>query len=186
MCWGYRVSIAATAGSNSVMLSQTVEYALRAVVHMANRAPEACTTEQIAKSTRVPQAYLSKVLQNLVKAGIARSQRGLGGGMTLSRAPSELNLLDVVNAVEPIVRISVCPLGLAAHGARLCSLHKRLDDAMATVEAAFAATTLADVLAEPNPSVPLCEFPVPGGAARAGAKRERKLGDGKPRRSRGS
>jgi Rrf2 family protein len=168
------------------MLSQTVEYALRAVVHMANRSPDACTTEQIAKSTRVPQAYLSKVLQSLVRAGIVRSQRGLGGGMMLARSPSELSLLEVVNAVEPIVRISVCPLGLAAHGARLCPLHKRLDDAMATVEEAFASTSLADILAEPSPSVPLCEFPTEQAQGLPPARRGRRKRAGRPPRVRRS
>jgi Rrf2 family transcriptional regulator, nitric oxide-sensitive transcriptional repressor len=50
-------------------------------------------------------------------------------------------------------------LGLKSHGVRLCPLHKRLDDALAMVENAFARTTLAEVLAEPTTSVPLCEFP---------------------------
>ncbi|GIW88348.1 MAG: transcriptional regulator [Isosphaeraceae bacterium] len=141
------------------MLSQTVEYALRAVVHLANVAPEAATTDQIAQVTRVPKAYLSKVLQSLVRGGIVRSQRGLGGGMTLTRPPSQLTLLDVVNAVEPIQRIRTCPLGLSTHGARLCPLHRRLDQALAQVESAFAQTVLAELLAEPSPSVPLCEVP---------------------------
>src|SRR5438094_233271 len=102
------------------MFSETVEYALRAVVHLAGSAPQAQTTEEIAKSTRVPQAYLSKVLQRLVQAGIVRSQRGLGGGMSLTKTPAELTILEVVNAVDPIRRINTCPLGLAAHGVNLC------------------------------------------------------------------
>jgi DNA-binding IscR family transcriptional regulator len=75
----------------------------------------------------------------------------------LAREPAELTILDVVNAVEPIERITTCPLGLKTHGARLCPLHRRLDDALAQVEAAFGKTTLAEVLAEPSESVPLCE-----------------------------
>jgi DNA-binding IscR family transcriptional regulator len=75
------------------------------------------------------------------------------------KSPSELTILDVVNAVEPIVRIRQCPLGLKAHGVRLCPLHKQMDNALATVEAAFRQTTLADVLAEPTASHPLCELP---------------------------
>jgi Rrf2 family nitric oxide-sensitive transcriptional repressor len=139
------------------MFSQTVEYALRAVVHLADQAPRPRTTEQIAAATRVPKAYLSKVLQNLRRAGVIRSRRGSGGGMTLVKAPDQLTILEVVNAVEPVGRIQTCPLGLAAHGVRLCPLHRRLDNALASVEAAFAETTLAEVLAEPTGSPPLCE-----------------------------
>ena len=54
-----------------------------------------------------------------------------------------------------------CPLGLAAHGKRLCPLHRRLDNALAEMEKAFAASTLAEILAEPTKSVPLCSFPSP-------------------------
>jgi len=143
------------------MFSATVEYALRAVVHLAYQAPAACTTEQIATGTRVPKAYLSKVIQGLVKAKIVRSQRGVGGGVTLARSPEELTILDVMNAVEPIERIKTCPLGLAAHGANLCPLHKRMDQALAMVEEAFRSSTVAEILAEPSESVPLCDFPIP-------------------------
>ena len=146
-------------GEDFFVFSQTVEYALRAVVHLASQTPEARTTDQIAAATRVPRAYLSKVLQGLARGGVVQSQRGLGGGMTLVKLPEELTILEVVNAVEPIERIRTCPLGLAAHGVHLCPLHRRLDNAMATVEEAFAATTLAEVLAEPTTSVPLCPFP---------------------------
>lgn len=143
------------------MFSQTVEYALRAVVYLAGQSPSARTTEEIAKVTRVPQAYLSKVLQNLVQSGILRSQRGIGGGIALVKSPNELTILEVVNAVDPIRRIQECPLGLAAHGVRLCPLHKRLDNALASVEEAFQSTTLAEILAEPTESIPLCDFPPP-------------------------
>ena len=141
------------------MFSQTVEYALRAVVHLAATAPEPQTTEAIAKATRVPQAYLSKVLQSLVQAGIVRSQRGMGGGMALVKKPAELTILEVVSAVDPIRRIHTCPLGLAAHGVNLCPLHRRVDNALATVEEAFRNTTLQEVIDEPTESVPLCDFP---------------------------
>lgn len=141
------------------MFSQTLEYALRAAVHLADHAPASRTTDQIAAATRVPRPYLSKVLQSLAHGGIVHSQRGLHGGMTLVKPPAEVTILEVVNAVEPIRRITTCPLGLPGHGARLCPLHKRVDDALALVESAFASTTLAEVLAEPAESVPLCNFP---------------------------
>ena len=145
------------------MLSQTVEYALRAVAYLAYQAPAARTTDQIAVATKVPKAYLSKVIQALNRGGVVHSQRGQGGGVALVKPPSELTLLEVVNAVDPIQRIKVCPLGLSAHGVRLCPLHRRLDNALAGVELAFGGTTLAEILAEPGESIPLCEVPpIPG------------------------
>ena len=140
------------------MFTKAVEYALRAVAHLAHESPEARTTEQIAEATKVDSlTYLSKVLQKLRRQGLLRSIRGHGGGMTLARQPSELTILEVVNAVEPIQRLKTCPLGLVSHGVRLCPLHRRIDNALALVEEAFGGTTLAEVLAEKTDSPPLCE-----------------------------
>jgi Rrf2 family protein len=153
------------------VLSQTVEYALRAVVYLASEAPAPRTTDEIAAKTLVPKAYLSKVIQGLVRGGVLRSRRGIGGGVTLVDSPEQVTILDVVNAVEPIQRIHTCPLGLASHGARLCPLHKRLDAALANMEKAFAATTLAEVLADPSKSVPLCDVAAKPKPKKSRAKR---------------
>ncbi|MEO2016070.1 MAG: Rrf2 family transcriptional regulator [Fuerstiella sp.] len=139
------------------MLSQTVEYALRAVVYLAQHAPEPQKTADIAATTKVPPAYLSKVLQGLRAKEIVKLQRGIGGGVTLAAAPEDLTILDVVNAVDPIQRITTCPLDLKTHGVQLCALHRRMDNAIMEMEGAFRSTTLAELLKDPNPSVPLCD-----------------------------
>ena len=141
------------------MFSQTVEYALRAVAYLVDQAPEARTNDQIATVTKVPSAYLSKIMQSLKRSGLVRAQRGIGGGMTLAADPQTITILQVVDAVDPIKRITTCPLGLESHGKRLCPLHKRMDNALAEVEDAFRLTTLAEVLAEPSLSIPLCDSP---------------------------
>ncbi len=141
------------------MLSQTVEYALRAATYLATVPEQSRTVDQIAEVTHVPVAYLSKVLQQLVRGKIVASRRGTGGGFTLVRSPDALRILEIVQAVEPIRRIKTCPLGIAKHGKRLCPLHRRLDNAMAQMEEAFAESTLAEILAERTESIPLCEFP---------------------------
>jgi len=140
------------------MFSQTVEYALRAVVYLAGQ-NDARTTQQIATVTKVPAAYLAKVLQILSRCDLVRSQRGLHGGFALGRMPADLTIWDVVQAVEPIRRIRSCPLDLEAHKLKLCALHKKMDDALAEIERSFRETTLADILAEPDSELPLCAFP---------------------------
>ena len=139
------------------MFSQTVEYALRAVVCLAQNAEHSLTTQQVSGMTRVPGSYLSKVLQLLGRAGLIQATRGIGGGYTLRRPPVEISILDVVNAIDPIRRITRCPLNLSTHGTHLCPLHRRLDNALAAVQEVFENTTIADVLAEPSRSTPLCE-----------------------------
>lgn len=137
------------------MISQTTEYALRAAVFLAMNRQKAFTANEIAAVTKVPAAYLSKVLQSLAKADIVISQRGAGGEFILAIAPESISILDVVNAVDPIQRIKTCPLDLKSHGTTLCALHARLDGACAAIEKVFADTTLSELLEEPTASIPL-------------------------------
>jgi Rrf2 family protein len=131
------------------MLSQTAEYALRAMVALASGKSEPRTATDIAQQSQVPIDYLSKILNSLARAGLVTGQRGRGGGFQTARACDELTVLEVVSAVDPLKRIKSCPLGLKAHGTNLCPLHRKLDDAVRTVEEAFAATTI-ESLCEPE------------------------------------
>ena len=139
------------------MISQTVEYALRAIVTIAQHEGQPCTARKISEITQVPAAYLSKLMQGLVRGGLVRSQRGLHGGFVLTTSPDELTIWDVVNIVEPVKRITECPLGIHAHGGTLCPLHRRLDSAMETIETMFRETTVAELLSPTSNVTPLCE-----------------------------
>jgi Rrf2 family nitric oxide-sensitive transcriptional repressor len=147
------------------MISQTAEYALRAVVYLAGHEKSARTVAQIAKATMVPAGYLAKVMQSLGRARLVKSQRGLNGGFSLARSARKLSVLEVVNAVDPMQRYPECPLGISSHGRRLCPLHRRLDDAAQAVEDAFGETTIADLLDVPAARRPLCRFPLAAEAA---------------------
>ncbi len=142
------------------MLSQTLEYALRAAVCLAIDPDQPMTTQRVAEMTKVPLGYLSKVLQSLGRAGLVKSQRGLHGGFTLIDDPAELTILDIVNAVDPLRRIRECPLGIPAHGPNLCPLHRTLDNVMLGIEQAFAKATIADLIHRPDQNMPLCDMTV--------------------------
>jgi Rrf2 family protein len=139
------------------LFSQTVEYALRTIVWLATQGDAPRTTQEIARAARIPAGYLSKVLQKLVRAKLLNSQRGLKGGFTLARSPAEISTLDVVSAVDPIRRIESCPLGLESHGARLCPLHRRLDDAIALIEERLEKTKISELIARRSGRKPLCK-----------------------------
>ena len=139
------------------MITQTAEYALRAIVYLADQT-EPKTNTVIADATLVPVGYLAKVMQSLSKAGLVNSQRGLHGGFVLTVAPGQLTVLQVVNAVEPIRRFKECPLGL--HGINLCPLHRKLDDAAKAIEETFGDSTIADMVNSPKNRKPLCAFPL--------------------------
>lgn len=140
------------------MITQTAEYALRAIVFLADQ-KRPRTTAEIAETTQVPAGYLAKVLQSLVRSGLVTSRRGFNGGFTLAHDPRKLSILSVVQAVDPIERVTACPLGITSHGPRLCPLHDRLDQAAAMVEKAFGDTKVADLLNAPQGLRPLCGFP---------------------------
>ena len=140
------------------MISRTAEYALRAVVFLGNQG-KARTTADIAKGSDAPVDYLSKVLQNLGRAGIVVSRRGLNGGFSLGRDASDISLLDVFEAVEKFQRIHECPLGHPDHVSQLCPLHQRMDSVMASAEEVYRTTSVADVRKRllrpiPHPSSP--------------------------------
>jgi Rrf2 family protein len=142
------------------MISQTAEYALRAAVVLATESARSWSREELARITKVPSDYLSKVLQSMARAKVVTSVRGAHGGFKLSRAPDSISLLDIVNAVDPLERIRTCPLGIRSHGINLCPLHRRLDQAYAMVEKAFRASSLAELTLEASGSGPRpCDFP---------------------------
>lgn len=133
------------------MFSRTIEYAMRAMVALAAGDGRPMTTRQIAETMKVPQSYLSKVLQSQVRAGLVHSTRGLRGGFVLAKKPEDLNMMEILNAVSPYKRIETCPLDVEGHSSDLCPLHSRLDQAMGMVQEAFEGTSLAEILSEDNP-----------------------------------
>ena len=80
------------------MISQTAEYALRAVVYLSDQ-EQARTTSAIAEKTELPVGYLSKVMQGLVKSGLVHSQRGLHGGT--EDQPHRIVVADSLREREP-------------------------------------------------------------------------------------
>ena len=62
-----------------LLISPTAEYALRAIVAIAQGGGNAVVTATLVEMTKVPAGYLPKVLQTLRRAGLVQSKRGLGG-----------------------------------------------------------------------------------------------------------
>ncbi len=138
------------------MFSQTVEYALRAVIHLAqHQAAGPVDSLRIAEATQVPPSYLAKILQDLARTQILVSKRGVGGGFQLALSPDELSILDVVNAVDPLQRITGCPLSLPAHCKTLCPMHARLDESLAQVEQTLKMSTIREMMFAPDRPAPL-------------------------------
>ncbi|ADI37849.1 RrF2 family transcriptional regulator [Waddlia chondrophila] len=119
------------------MLSSTSEYALRIMVILAHQKENSFLKgKELAKETKVSEAYSAKILQLLNRAGLVQAQKGLGGGYLLSRSADEISLFDIINAVDPFTRFDECPLGIAEHKT-LCPLHRKLDNVYADFQKIF-------------------------------------------------
>lgn len=127
------------------MVSQSVEYALRAMSHLALLGSIATTSQVIADATHVPRGYLSKIMRNLVRANLVKSYRGRNGGFVLARNPSTISVLDILNAVDPIRRNDSHPSDKPQHIANT-PLDQCLDDALTYMLNHFATTSLESLL----------------------------------------
>lgn len=140
------------------MFSQTAEYALRAMAYLSSQPEFTSTMPEMAQTTQVPAQYLRKVLDRLRAAEIIVTQRGSGGGVRLSINPEELTILSILNAVDPVMRIERCPLGVPEHF-KLCPLHSEINEAISQVESVLSRKTLADLLAMKRLGPIQCDFP---------------------------
>jgi Rrf2 family protein len=83
------------------------DYAVRAVVELANSSQEAPRkVDEIAQAQAIPVSFLENILTQLRSSGLVRSQRGPEGGYWLAKPADEVNLADIIRAVEgPLVGV---------------------------------------------------------------------------------
>ncbi len=83
-----------------MMLSRSIGYGLIAVAYMAKQNDTWIQGEIISKEYDIPIEYLLKIMNQLVRAGILRSKRGPSGGYSLAKPVKDLNMLEVIEAVD--------------------------------------------------------------------------------------
>lgn len=131
------------------MLSHTAEYALRAVLYLAQSedADRFVQVGEIAPALRIPRNYLSKILHLLTRHGVLVSTRGRLGGFRLAAAPDRLYLATVVSPFGRLGETRHCLLGRPECSDRTaCAAHARWKDVAERVAAFFRETTVAELL----------------------------------------
>ena len=91
------------------------KYAIRAMAYIAAREnpAEPISAAEVAEAESIPPYYLAKVLQDLARAGVLSSVRGRGGGFKMLRAPEEVPVMEILEAVENVKKLTTeCVLGL--------------------------------------------------------------------------
>jgi Rrf2 family protein len=91
-------------------LTKKTSYGLIALTHLARKAGRLISAREIAEHSGVPTALLMNVLKELASAGYLDSVRGAHGGYRLARSPAEINLADMVAALEGPIRMADCVL----------------------------------------------------------------------------
>jgi Rrf2 family protein len=83
------------------------DYAVRAVIELADSAQDSPRkVDEVARAQSIPVSFLENILTQLRSSGIVRSQRGPEGGYWLARPADEVNLADIIRAVEgPLVGV---------------------------------------------------------------------------------
>jgi Rrf2 family protein len=129
------------------MLTQTSEYALRAMVYLARQAEgRFAGVKEIAAATGVPANYLAKILQQLARNGVLDSQKGFGGGFRPARKLNKINLLEVVDPLENVTKFRECVLGQRlCNDAVACPLHESWKRISGEYLGALTNTTLQDI-----------------------------------------
>jgi Rrf2 family protein len=84
-----------------------VQYALQALLTLAQSYESgAVQIGEIAKTQQIPVRFLEQLLLQMKKSGLLASQRGMLGGYSLAKHPSEINLLEVVEILEGKIELA--------------------------------------------------------------------------------
>jgi Rrf2 family protein len=97
-----------------MQIPRKIEYALRAMIHLADNPGGVAQGRVIAQQEHIPKYYLEKVIRDLMKRGLVRARRGPGGGYQLARPPETVSFRDVIEAVEGPISLNVCVDGSSA------------------------------------------------------------------------
>jgi len=107
-----------------MFITRKTDYAIRCVLYLAKDMDRIATVEEISKAVLVPKTFMAKILQQLIKAGIAGSVRGIKGGFQLGKKPADINLLEVVEAIQGPSAANICALDKkACRLSGTCAVH---------------------------------------------------------------
>lgn len=95
-----------------MQITRQADYAVRAVLYLTKIGPDnRAATSQIAQEQEIPPSFLAKIVSQLSVAGLLQTSRGARGGVSLSRSPAEISLLEVVEAIDGPILLNECVSG---------------------------------------------------------------------------
>lgn len=146
-------------------VSQKLEYAMRAMIELAQRRDEGVLVpaREIAERQQIPPRFLEQQLGALAKAGLVESFRGAGGGCRLARDPAEITMAQVADAIEGQMYPVFClqPTDHTCFLDSACGLQGFWGDVARAVQNVFDETTVADLAARHRKMTPRPVFVSP-------------------------
>lgn len=142
----------------SFLLSVTADYALRAILLLAQNTSRPMRAHVVADAIGAPRNYTSKTLNALAKAGLLRSLRGPTGGFVLAVSPAVLTVARVASVFDGREPAPKCLLrDQPCNPLEPCVAHERWADVPSAARRALATTTIASLLGvegDSSPSTP--------------------------------
>lgn len=127
-------------------LTLSTKYAMLALEELVRRGGSS-SVQDLATATNIPPAYLGKLVPLLVRVGILYTQRGRGGGVFLARAPENIPLKEIIEAVEGPTALQDCPFEVTpCEGNPQCPLYPVWDPLRDRIVGFLARTSLAEVV----------------------------------------
>lgn len=92
-----------------MQITRQADYAVRAVYYLTTLGDkQRAATSQIAQEQHIPPSFLAKIISQLSVAGLLNTSRGARGGVALAKAPADITLLDVVEAIDGPILLNEC------------------------------------------------------------------------------
>ena len=132
------------------MLTKTSRSAIRLLTYLGQLGTsEPLSPRVLAEQLGESPTYLAKVAGHLVRAGILQSQRGVAGGMVLSRAPETISMLAIVEACQGTILGDFCDE--APDLGKTCAFHQACGELHAAIVGVLSRWTLAQFIQKPRP-----------------------------------
>ena len=137
-----------------MQIPRKIEYALRAMIHLADHPEGVARGTEIAVREHIPKYYLEKVVRDLMRRGLVRARRGPGGGYQLARPAETISFRDVIEAVEGPITLNLCVDGSSLCSLQpLCRMFRVWEEGQRVLLEVFSQTMLSDV-ASSQPGAP--------------------------------
>lgn len=131
-------------------LSRAAQFAIRMALDLA--VESTAHTADLAARRGVPPAQAGKIVQELVRGGIARTTRGPRGGVRLAKPAAQITLRDVIEAIEGPVAIARCAMWNDCPCDQPCPVRTALGRIQREVESLLEDVTIADLSAGVRPT----------------------------------